>query len=149
MAAAVAIAGIDFAGHRRPRGFFGKLGRVATDHPLGVFGFFVLLGFLFLGLFGPSLVPYDPRALRTGKPLAGLSGAHLFGVNQLGQDVFSRILAGARVSLIIAGSSVLIGSSLGAFMGMLSGYRGGWTDYGLQGSVRRLPLSRTWFSTCC
>ena len=102
------------------------------DHPLGVFGLIVLLGFIVLGIFGPSIAPYDPKALRTGRPLGQMSRTHLFGLNALGQDVYSRILAGARISLIISSASVFIGSSLGAFMGILSGYRGGWVDYGLQ-----------------
>ncbi len=127
-----ALGGLELTARRQRRGVLARIGRIAAEHPLGVFGFVVLLGFVFLGMFGPSIAPYDPKALRTGKPLSGISSAHLFGVNSLGQDVFSRILAGARISLIIGSASVLIGSSLGAFMGVLSGYRGGWVDYGLQ-----------------
>ncbi|MHB8574845.1 MAG: ABC transporter permease [Dehalococcoidia bacterium] len=109
-----------------------RLGRLALDNPLGVFGLVILIAFLIVGLFGAAFAPYDPRALRTGRPLGGMSHAHLFGLNSLGQDVLSRVLAGARLSLVISGSAVLIGSTLGTFMGVFSGFSGGKIDFYLQ-----------------
>src|SRR5579883_1819706 len=115
-------------------GLLRRVGRLARGHPLGVFGLLMLIGFVTLGLFGPALAPYDPRALRTGQPLGGLSPAHPFGLNNLGQDIFSRVLAGARTTLAISGTAVLIGGSLGSFIGILSGFYGRWLDYLLQRS---------------
>jgi ABC-type dipeptide/oligopeptide/nickel transport system permease subunit len=123
---------LESAARARRAGRLRRLGRLALEQPLGVFGLAVLLGFALLGLFGGRLAPYDPRALRVGKALSGMSSQHLFGVNSLGQDVFSRVLAGARVSFIVAGAAVFIGSPLGALMGTLSGFKGGWFDFSSQ-----------------
>ncbi|MFQ5381510.1 MAG: ABC transporter permease [Dehalococcoidia bacterium] len=111
-----------------------RLGHLARTHPLGVFGIIVLVLFVFLGIFGPALTPYGPRELQAGVPLQGPSWAHPFGTNQLGQDVFSRVLAGARISLIISSAAVFIGSGLGSFLGIVAGYYGRWPDYVLQRS---------------
>ncbi|HZU77816.1 MAG TPA: ABC transporter permease [Dehalococcoidia bacterium] len=108
--------------------------RLARQYPLGAFGLLVLLLFIILGVFGPALAPYNPRALNTGRPLALPSARHWFGTNTLGQDIFSRVLAGARISLEISGAAVLIGGTVGSFLGILAGYFGRWIDYLLQRS---------------
>ncbi|HLZ73290.1 MAG TPA: ABC transporter permease [Dehalococcoidia bacterium] len=115
-------------------GLLRRVGRLLRGYPLGVFGLLMLIGFIVLGLFGPALAPYDPRGLRAGSPLGGLSPAHPFGLNNLGEDLFSRVLAGARTTLTISGTAVLIGGSLGSFIGILSGFYGRWLDYLLQRS---------------
>lgn len=127
-----AARGLDLGVEWRKPGLLRRAGRLARDHPLGVFGLIALIAFVLLGLFGPALAPYNPRALRTGAPLSGPTGAHPFGVNSLGQDVFSRILAGTRTTLQISGAAVLIGGTLGSFIGVLSGFYGRWLDYALQ-----------------
>lgn len=108
--------------------------RLARLYPFGVFGIVVLIAFVVLGIFGPKIAPYDPRQLRAGPPLSSPSWDHPFGTNQLGQDVFSRVIVGARISLIIGSASVLIGSTAGSFLGILSGYYGRWVDYLVQRS---------------
>jgi len=109
-----------------------RLLRLLRNHPLGLLGLAIIAGFVVVGVFGPSLAPYDPRTLHAGKPLAGMSAAHWFGTNSLGQDIYSRVLAGARISLIISSASVVIGSTLGALMGTLCGFKAGWLDFTLQ-----------------
>lgn len=111
-----------------------RLGRVARQHPAGVFGFIVLVMFVFLGIFGPWVAPYGPNELRVGPQLGGPSLDHPMGLNQNGQDVFSRIIAGARVSLIISSAAIFIGASIGSFLGILAGYYGRWVDYIVQRS---------------
>ena len=111
-----------------------RLARVAKQQPLGVFGLVVLLGFVFLGIFGPYITPYDPRELRVGAPLSGPSTEHFFGTNKLGQDVFSRVIAGARISLEISSAAVLLGAGIGSFLGILAGYYSRWVDYLVQRS---------------
>ncbi len=111
-----------------------RLRRHAVQHPLGVFGLVVLVVFVCLGLLGPQLTPYDPRALSTGRPLEGPTWEHPFGTNQLGQDMLSRVIAGARISLMISGAAIFIGYTAGALLGMIGGFYGRWPDYLVQRS---------------
>jgi ABC-type dipeptide/oligopeptide/nickel transport system permease subunit len=111
-----------------------RLRRVARQQPLGVFGLVVLLGFVFLGVFGPYLTPHDPRALQTAPVLGDPSWSHPFGGNQNGQDMFSRVIAGTRISLTISVVAIFLGSLSGSFLGILGGYYGRWVDYLVQRS---------------
>lgn len=110
------------------------LGRIAQRNPLGVVGLVIVITFVFLGIFGPWLAPEDPRAINTAAQLQGPSWEHPFGTNKLGQDVFSRILAGARLSFIIGLNAVGIGFFAGALLGVVSGFYGRWVDYLIQRS---------------
>jgi ABC-type dipeptide/oligopeptide/nickel transport system permease subunit len=111
-----------------------RLGRIAKQQPLGVFGLLVLLMFVFFGVFGPYITPYNPRELSAGPSLAKPSWDHPFGANQLGQDMFSRVIAGTRISLTISVAAIFIGSLSGSFLGVLGGYYGRWVDYLVQRS---------------
>ena len=111
-----------------------RMWRLAKQHPAGVFGLVVLVIFIVLGLFGERLAPYGGNELSVGPQLEGPSAAHPFGTNQLGQDVLSRIMEGARVSFIIAFWAVFLGAGSGAFLGILGGYFGRWLDYVIQRS---------------
>jgi len=115
-------------------GWLRRMGRLAKHHPLGVFGLIVLVLFVFCGLFGEAVSPYPADELSVGTPLEGPSLEHPFGVNQLGQDVFSRILSGARISFIISFWAIFLGAGAGAFLGILGGYFGRWLDYLVQRS---------------
>jgi peptide/nickel transport system permease protein len=96
-------------------------GRVAV----GVIGLFV-----FLAVFGSVLAPDDPRASSVDV-LAGMSWSHPLGTTENGSDVLSQLLVGARVSIIVGFAAALISSALGAAVGLVGGYFGGWTDRGL------------------
>ncbi|MGE3073268.1 MAG: ABC transporter permease [Dehalococcoidia bacterium] len=111
-----------------------RMGRLARQHPTGVFGLIVLVGFVVLGLFGSRIAPYGPEQLAVGPSLEGPSASHPFGTNQLGQDVFSRVMAGARISFIISFWAVFLGAGTGAFLGILGGFFGRWVDYLVQRS---------------
>src|SRR5262245_8332884 len=82
----------------------------------------------------PLLSPYDPvrqsLRLRLGSPTLEASDgrAHLFGTDHLGRDVLSRVIWGARVSLVIGFAAVAVGGIVGASFGILAGYTGGWAD---------------------
>ncbi len=134
MATQAAAQPLDLAYMPRERSRLQRLGRVARQHPTGVFGFLVLVMFVFLGVFGPWITPYGPNELRVGTPLDGPSLQHPMGLNQNGQDILSRIIAGARVSLIISSAAIFIGASIGSFLGILAGYYGRWVDYLVQRS---------------
>ncbi|HWG94823.1 MAG TPA: ABC transporter permease [Mycobacteriales bacterium] len=106
--------------------------------PSAVLGLVLVGLFVLVGVFAPLLAPYSPTFvdltdIRPGD-FPGPSREHLLGVDNLGRDVFSRILYGARYSLVIGVVSVLIGASAGTVLGLLAGAFGGWVD----GVVMRL-----------
>lgn len=91
-------------------------------------GAFVLL-LVAVAIVGPHVVPYDPESYFDYDALnAGPSAAHWFGVDSLGRDIFSRIVAGARISLAAGFFSVALGAAIGTFFGLLAGYYAGWWD---------------------
>jgi peptide/nickel transport system permease protein len=109
-----------------------SLGNVARRNPFGVIGLVLVLAFVFLAAFGPFLAPYDPAHSDVHAQLQGPSLAHPFGTDTLGQDVLSRVIAGARISFIIGAAAVGIGVTGGALLGVLSGYYGGVIDSFIQ-----------------
>ena len=91
-------------------------------------GVFVLL-LIVVSIAGPHIVPFDPENYFDYDALnAGPSAAHWFGVDSLGRDIFSRIVAGTRISLAAGFMSVAIGAIIGTFFGLLAGYYEGWWD---------------------
>jgi len=79
-------------------------------------------------LLGPSLVPYDPYRDDLLDALAPPSAAHWFGTDQIGRDIFSRIIAGARPILSVAPIATLLATVCGTTLGLVTGYAGGWLD---------------------
>jgi peptide/nickel transport system permease protein len=94
----------------------------------------LLLVVTFAAVFGPSIAPRDPNRQniisRLKHPLQADRKGHVFilGTDGLGRDVLSRLLYGARVSLIVGMVSVVVGGSIGILLGMIAGYFGGWWD---------------------
>ena len=81
---------------------------------------------------GPVLGAVWLSQMGTGRPLSGVSFAHLFGVDHLGRDVFRRVVYGSHVVILLSLSGTLLGLAVGAVLGLLSGYVGGWLDEILQ-----------------
>lgn len=79
-------------------------------------------------LFAPWVVPYDPATQQLSLRLDRPSIHHPFGLDELGRDIFSRVLAGARISLLVGITVVGISSVVGVFFGAIAGYFGGWVD---------------------
>jgi peptide/nickel transport system permease protein len=92
---------------------------------LGVLGLFVLIG-----VFGSALAPDNPDASSLDI-LAKPSTDHWLGTSEQGSDVFSQLLVGARVSIVVGFAAAAISTVLGASVGLIGGYFGGWTDRGL------------------
>jgi peptide/nickel transport system permease protein len=90
-------------------------------------GAIVLLAVL-AGLAGPWVVPFDPSSQELSLRLARPTVHHLFGLDELGRDIFSRVLAGARISLIVGVTVVGISTLVGVLLGSIAGYFGGWVD---------------------
>lgn len=101
---------------------------VVTSNPVTLLAF-VLLGVILLAaIAGPSLVPFDPLATSSQMQLKPPSWQHWFGTDQLGRDVFSRVIVAARLDLMISVAAVALSFLSGAALGALAGYYGGWTD---------------------
>src|SRR5919202_1632509 len=91
-------------------------------------GSFILGVYVIVALTGSHWIPYDPSAFGVGLPLGPATHDHLFGTDQLGRDVFSRVVAGAPIDLFLALTSTLVALVVGGVLGLLSGYLGGWFD---------------------
>jgi peptide/nickel transport system permease protein len=77
---------------------------------------------------GPWLVPFDPASQELALRLAGPTGAHWFGLDELGRDIFARVLSGARISLMVGIVVVGVSSTIGVTLGSIAGYFGGRVD---------------------
>jgi peptide/nickel transport system permease protein len=103
----------------------------------------IIIGFwVFCAIFGERVAPHDPLALSFPR-LLGMSGAHPFGTDQLGRDVFSRVLAGARDILLIVPAATLLGIVGGTTIGLITGYFRGFVDDAISrmvDAVLALPL---------
>ena len=81
-----------------------------------------------VAIIGPLLTPFDPASQELPLRLAGPTGSHLFGLDELGRDIFARVLAGARISLLVGLVVVSVSSTIGIFFGAVAGYFGGRVD---------------------
>ena len=91
-------------------------------------GAFIVALTVVAALAGPFISPHDPSAQQLGRRLEGPSLAHPFGLDELGRDILARIMAGARISLLVGLSVVGVSSTLGMFFGSVAGYFGGRVD---------------------
>ena len=101
---------------------------VATENPVTLMAFILFTGFVLLALFGPWIAPYDPLASDTLAAMKPPSAAHWFGTDSLGRDILSRIVVAARLDFGIAISAVAASFAIGASLGALAGFYGGWAD---------------------
>ncbi|HMI28522.1 MAG TPA: ABC transporter permease [Gaiellaceae bacterium] len=108
--------------HRRA----GRL-RPAWRQPLALTGGVIAVGWLVVAIFAPLIAPYDPLA-QNFPPAQGPTGAHLFGTDELGRDVLSRVIFGSRVSVPIALLLVTLAALIGGLVGGLAGYFRGIVD---------------------
>ena len=100
---------------------------LAENHVTGfAFGLFLLI--LLAALLGPHIAPYDPLASNTAQTLRPPNAQHWFGTDQLGRDVFSRVIVATRLDLFIAIASVALVFLMGGLAGVAAGFFGGWTD---------------------
>jgi peptide/nickel transport system permease protein len=117
-----------------PRGGIGRrlrrnrVARYMLFNPLNLFGLTLLVLILMLTIFGPLMTPYSPTVPDYSYMLSGPSSVHWFGTDSIGYDIFSRILAGARLSIGTAASVLAIAVVFGLTLGAISGFAGGWVD---------------------
>lgn len=96
--------------------------------PKGAIGLTLVICYALLALFGPMIAPIDPLAQDFAATLQGPTMQHWFGTDQLGRDVLSRILTGARTSIGIGIGGVLLAFVIGVPLGVLSAWKGGWIE---------------------
>src|SRR4029078_8712145 len=126
----------------RPAGAAEMSGDQSVRHLLlgtwrGRFGVGILALTVFVAIFGNLLAPYDPYASSTDV-LESPSWSHILGTTESGSDVFSQLLVGPRVSVVVGFAAALISAVLGSVVGLAGGYFGGWTD-------RILDATENWF----
>lgn len=101
---------------------------VTTANPVTLLAFIGLGVMIAVAILGPYLIPYDPLASLAEKALKPPSLEHWFGTDQLGRDVFSRVVVATRLDLLISVSAVALSFVVGAAIGAAAGYWGGWFD---------------------
>ena len=114
----------------------GKLGtkltnrtlRKLTSNQLAVWGFFLFFAICLLSFGAPLFTKYDPAAFDLRAKMAAPSMEHILGTDQMGRDIWCRILYGGRISIIVGLGSALGAALLGVTLGLYMGYKGGWLD---------------------
>ena len=121
----------DGAANRRQRRRWSAL----MKEPGTVLGMFLALSLLLAGLLAPWLPLDDPTKIDLPDRLAAPSAEHLMGTDHLGRDTFSRIIHGARITLLAAAVTLALSMTIALTVGIVSGYHGGWLDAALMGIV--------------
>jgi peptide/nickel transport system permease protein len=122
------MVGVTLAEHNtlRVQSQLGVVVRELRRNRGAVIGFVLIVFLVLVAIFAPLIAPYDPIAVNPDDSLAGVSARHLMGADTYGRDVFSRVLYGARISLVIGLLSVGIGAAIGVPVGLIAGWWGGW-----------------------
>lgn len=105
-----------------------SLKKLLKSNYLFTLGIVICLGWILAAVFAPVIAPYDPIAQDLTLRLNAPSAQHLFGTDNFGRDIFSRVIYGGRYSLLAGCLSVTIAGVIGTFYGALAGYVGGWLD---------------------
>lgn len=102
--------------------------RIFARNRVSVFGAFILAVIVAIAVFGTTLAPFDPQKVNIELRMLGPGGDFFFGTDDLGRDVFSRILSGTRISVIVGLSAAAVSTFIGIFVGSVSGFFGRWAD---------------------
>src|SRR5579859_2441055 len=100
----------------------------ARNNPLAAVGVLLVILFVICAVFAPWIAPQDPAAIDLPARLNAASHAHWFGTDELGRDILSRVIYGARISMLVGGFVVLTSLALGLIIGSVAGYYGGAID---------------------
>jgi peptide/nickel transport system permease protein len=112
----------------RNSGLWAHLVYVLRDNPVTLLSFGLFAFFVGSAVFGPMLVPYDPLATNAAQALQPPNFSHWFGTDNLGRDVFSRVIVATRLDLSISVAAVALSFVIGSVLGAIAGYWGGWLD---------------------
>ena len=114
--------------HEKPENQWLEMWRSLIANRAALVSLIFIAFLVFLAVFGPLLTPYNPISTNMAASLRAPSAAHWFGTDQLGMDIFSRVIAGTRVSLTVGLLAVSIALTIGVILGAVAGYAGGWVD---------------------
>jgi len=113
---------------RRPNRVLAFIVRLFREKPLGAFGFIICMIFLFAGIFADVIAPHGFNQIMPINRMKPPSAMFWFGTDNLGRDIFSRVIYGARLSVIIGLSAASLATVISVFIGIVSGYTGGKFD---------------------
>jgi ABC-type dipeptide/oligopeptide/nickel transport system permease subunit len=119
---------LDETFHEKPENQWLEMWRSLIANRTALVSLCFIAFLVFLAVFGPQLTPYNPIETNMANALKAPSSAHWFGTDQLGMDIFSRVIAGTRVSLTVGLLAVSIALTIGVILGSIAGYAGGWVD---------------------
>lgn len=105
-----------------------EIWEIALRNKLTLTGFIIVGLVVLVGLLAPVLAPYDPNLMDISARLQGPSSAHPFGTDEMGRDILSRVMYGARISIAVGVIIVAVSAAIGVVLGSLSGYFGGKID---------------------
>jgi peptide/nickel transport system permease protein len=109
-------------------GWSGRVLFFIRRYPLGAAGAGIMIVFVLSAVFAGFIAPLDPLQTNAAASLNAPDHTYLLGADKMGRDMLSRIVYGARVSLVVAVTSTLLGGIIGVFLGLMSGYLLGWFD---------------------
>lgn len=119
--------------------------RAVLRNPLSLSGLIIIATITLVALLAPFISPYDPNAIHVKEILLGPSYKHWMGTDGLGRDVLSRMMAGARISLLVGIVSVGIATAIGVVLGAIAGFYRGWVDAFIMRSVDIMLSIPTFF----
>ncbi|KRS11362.1 peptide ABC transporter permease [Roseovarius atlanticus] len=109
-------------------GVLSRTWRVLLASPTGLIGFVLVALIVGSAIFAPWIVPYDPAAIMTGPRMAPPSAEHWLGTDNIGRDIFSRVIAGGRIAMLVAAASLAAALSIGLLLGLIAGLGPRWLD---------------------
>jgi peptide/nickel transport system permease protein len=113
---------------KKPESIYVSSLRFLIRSRLGQVGLLLTGFFVFVALVAPLIAPYDPTQSFSGEELSPPSSRYLFGTDEVGRDVLSRIIYGTRITFKVGSVAVILGMIVGVASGMVAGYFGGWVD---------------------
>ena len=117
--------------------------RKLCSTPLGLISVIVVTAFFVVGITADWIAPYDPIKLDIPAKLQGPTAAHWLGTDQVGRDVFSRLLVGTKIASYLAVTAVSIALTIGIFLGMIAAFTSRWVDWSMLlifDTVRSFPI---------
>jgi peptide/nickel transport system permease protein len=106
----------------------GEVAQRLLRNPMALFGLVIIVTWAVIAIFGTQIAPWGINQIDPGQQWKAPSHEHLMGTDNVGRDIFSRVLVGSRLMMLLPTASIACAAVVGTTIGLLSGYRGGWMD---------------------